>query len=94
MDFDFDLETCQVELEQVCDLLGMHLEFAEECPQGDYSTIVDRTTKAIVFASRAERYETLITTAYDKVEAIAKGISAAVNEYYSRISADRKEQTQ
>lgn len=93
MDFNFDLETCQVELERVRDLLTIVIEFMdEECPQGDYSTI-DRT-EAIVFASRAEQYETLITTAYDKVEAIAKGISAAVNEYYSRISADRKEQTQ
>lgn len=91
MNLEYDFETAVVELERVCDLLGMHLEFAEECPRGDYSAI-DRT-KAVVFASRVERYETLITAAYDKVEAIAKSISAAVNEYYSRISADRKEQT-
>ena len=88
MNLEYDFENAVVELERVCDLLGMHLDFAEECPQGDYSTI-DRA-EAIVFASRAERYETLIDTAYGKVEAIAKGISAAVNEYYSRISADRK----
>ena len=91
MNLEYDFENAVVELERVCDLLGMHLDFAEECPRGDYSTI-DRT-EASVFASRAERYETLIYTAYGKVEAIAKGISAAVNEYYSRISADRKEQT-
>ena len=89
MNLDYDFETAVVELERVCELLGMHLEFAEECPRGDYSAI-DRA-KAVVFASRAERYETLINTAYDKVEAIAKGISTAVDEYYSRISADRKE---
>ena len=89
MKLDYDFETAVVELERVCDLLGMHLDFAEECPRGDYSTI-DRA-EASVFASRAERYETLIDTAYGKVKAIAKGINAAVNEYYSRISADRKE---
>ena len=89
MNLDYDFETAVVERARECDVVGVHLEFAEECPRGDYSAI-DRT-KAVVFASRAERYETLINTAYDKVEAIAKGINAAVNEYYSRISADRKE---
>lgn len=89
MELNYDFETAIVELERVCDLLGMHLEFAEECPRGDVAEI--NGTKAAIFASRVERREALITAAYEKIEAIAKGIGAAVDEYYSRISADRKE---
>ena len=92
MNLNYDFENAVVELERVCDLLGMHIEFAEECPRGDVAEI--NGTKAAIFASRVERREALITAAYDKIEAIAKGIGAAVDEYYSRISADRKEQAQ
>ena len=80
MKLDYDFETAVVELERVCDLLRMHIEFSEECPRGDVAEI--NGLQAAIFASRAERRETLIIAAYDKVEAIAKSISREIDNFY------------
>lgn len=87
MNLDYVFEIAVVELERVCDLLEMHIEFSEECPRGDVAEI--NGTQAAVLAVRAEQHEALIHAAYDKVEEIAKDIESAM--LFRGVGTDRKE---
>lgn len=87
MNFDFDLENCQVELERVRDLLNIFLEFLDyECPptpELDY--------KCASFAKRAGTFASVLEAAHDKTSTIIKSIDKSINDFYHKQRAEEKE---
>lgn len=73
---DFDLETCQVELERVRDLLTIVIEFIDEelpaKPELDYETVI--------FARRAGTFGSVIEAAFSKTDAIIQSIDKSINK--------------
>ena len=83
-EMNFDLEDAQNELETVKNLLGVFQEyFIDECPSdGD-------TMGAIVFASRAPQYGSLVSAAWDKIAAMVDEMETAIKEYFSECKKER-----
>ena len=86
MDFDFDLETCQVELERVRDLLTVVIEFMDEelpaKPEFDYETVL--------FARRAGTFGSVIEAAFSKTDAIIQSIDKSINDFYHKGKAEKE----
>ena len=85
MDFDFDLETCQVELGRVRDLLTVVIEFmGEELPAEpdfDYETVL--------FARRALTFESVIEAAFCKTDAIIQSIDKSIKDFCNKRNAEK-----
>lgn len=85
MDFDFDLENCQVELERVRDLLTIVIEFMDEelpaKPEFDYETVL--------FARRAGTFGSVIEAAFSKTDAIIQSIEKSINDFCEKRKAEK-----
>ena len=81
INFNFDLESAQYELECVDNLLSIYQDFyAEECPNRN-----DKDDwKALSFANRAHMFETAIDTAVDKLQAVIKSMDIAIEQHYNK----------
>lgn len=86
MEFDFDLENCQVELERVRDLLTIVIEFMDEelpaKPEFDYETVL--------FARRAGTFGIVVEAAFSKTDAIIQSIDKSINEFYNKRRAEKE----
>ncbi len=84
--FDFDLETAELALENINNLLCIFLEFYEnECPlEKDFSKYgKDYELSAMVFADRSHQFESLVRAARDKVFELHKDMDAAIKNYFN-----------
>lgn len=84
--FDFDLETAELKLECINNLLGVFLEFwEEECPLGETIDKYDRdhVLSALIFTARSHQFESLIRAAKDKVFELRKDMETAIEKYFN-----------
>ena len=85
MEFDFDLETCQVELERVRDLLTVVIEFFDEelpaKPEFDYETVL--------FARRAGTFGSVIEAAFCKTDAIIQSIDKSIKDFCNKRNTEK-----
>ena len=82
MEFDFDLEMAQVELECINDLLGIFNEFyGEECPAEDTDKML--SVRAVIFCARTHHYASLINAAQDKLIRLREQMNSAIESYYA-----------
>lgn len=82
MKFEFDLESAERELECINNLLCTYQEFFnDECPE-ENDRVDDVKLAALLFASRVRQYHSLIDAAQDKIIAMRKEITAAIEKHY------------
>lgn len=80
--FNFDLESAEIELEEVNDLLCIYQEFFEnECPQEDECG-EDAELSARIFAERSYQFRTLIYAAQDKLSRLRKKMKSAIESHF------------
>lgn len=86
MNFDYDLENCQAELERVRDLLTIVIEFMDEelpaKPEFDYETVL--------FARRAGPFGGVVEATFSKTDAIIQRIDKSINDFYHKGKAENE----
>lgn len=82
LDFDFDLENAEIELERAVNLLGVFREFFDnEIPDKNDSDPLG----AVVFTTRIREYHSLVETAHDKIGAIRSAMETAIKDYFDKV---------
>ena len=78
VNFDFDLESAEIELLHVSNLLSVFDEFFQnEVPA------MDDQEGSIHFVRRVGNYYSLIEAAHDKIDSMRSEMEASINSYYA-----------
>lgn len=86
MEFDFDLENCQVELERVRDLLTIVVDFMDN----ELPAKPDRDYETASFAQRAGAFGSVVEVAFYKIDAIIQSMDKSINDFFNKRRAEAK----